>query len=280
MDHEKKIIYRKVLWNNEYYYEYLFINLNKQLCLPTKIPEKYLKRILNQTIFQFTNCYEVQSKPNCEIQKISKTTLFDGIWLLADDCMGKGALEDTENIVQFMSFIINDAQLIQNFNLEKKDGIQVYSLYHGTHAKNVDSILQTGLLESNGMLGNGIYCGTFWKACRFACFSQTYEKQDGAIFRIIVKGNIKILPNDKWKCSCCENIIADHLSYWKYSETYDGICAKPTITSLINKDGKPKYLLKNEEWCIKKEFIILTHVGLINCTDYQYNPLDRKIHIN
>ena len=283
MDPRKKIIYRKVIWNNDYYYEYLFVSLNNTLCLPYEIPERYLTRIFNTIVFQNITCCKVLSNSN-NITSITKNDILNGngIWLVADDCNGKGAIENINNVQQFMSIVINteDAKLIQDFDKEfLKNGIKVHSLYHGTNVKNILSILQTGLKETYGMLGNGVYLGTFWKASRFACFSQLYEKQDGAIIRVIVKGNIKHLPLKTWICACCNNIVADHNSQWSL-ENFNGICAKPTkLEDEMAKDGKPKYLLRNEEWCVQKDCIKITHLANISTTENHYNPLDRQIQI-
>ena len=275
MDFEKKVIYRKILLQDKWYYEFLFVPHKNILILPIKIPSKYMSRIINIQ----NNYVEVISTKN-NVLLVSKHSLLnsDGIWLLGNDCIGKGGIEQIHNVTQFMSIPINlkDAQIVQEFN-KSLEQLNVYSLYHGTHVKNIQSILRDGLDETYGMLGNGVYLGTFWKASRFACFSQTYEKQDGAIFRVIVHGSIQNLPLENWKCECCDNIIADHASKWKTN--YNGICANPTKTNLINKDGKPKYLLRNEEWCVQKQNVQLSHYALIQSSNYQYDPLCRKIQI-
>ena len=56
-------------------------------------------------------------------------------------------------------------------------------VYHGTARANAKSITSSGLQPSQGMLGNAVYFGSFWKAMRFAVMTQDYAKRDGAIFR-------------------------------------------------------------------------------------------------
>jgi hypothetical protein len=142
--------------------------------------------------------------------------------------------------------------------------------YHGTDAKNAESIEKEGLKESWGMLGKAVYVGSFWKSCRFACFNKLYHAQPGKVFRVFAFAKvIEHFPNETWQCLCspeCKKSSSDHLGIWQIMN--DG--------AHVNV-GNIKGDLKNEEWAFKERFIHVTSFAEIQ--PYEYSPFKRNILI-
>jgi hypothetical protein len=114
-------------------------------------------------------------------------------------------------------------------------------MYHGTAECNVDTIKASGLQPHAGMLGFGVYLGTFWKATRYACLTQSYKPQSGSVFRVFAfPTNLIELPST-WKCDCgcLTPEIADHKGALKHDIHLS--------QSHLKRDGR----VKNEEWVIK-----------------------------
>lgn len=110
-------------------------------------------------------------------------------------------------------------------------------LYHGTAARNVDSILRTGLRAGSeaGMMGRGVYFGSCGKACRFAIATSAEDRQahegGGAVARCIVdmRGvRLKVLDvtgAGETECMCRPCVsggrhtlrrrLVDHEGLWK-----------------------------------------------------------------
>ena len=262
------IIFRKQIWQSVEYTEYLLSVVNSELVLPSRIPDKYLYRIQKSS----KNITEVLSTP-FDIAQHYKN---NDVWIVANDCVAKGEFKPTNlaGISQFMGIQISKeaCKLILDFDA----GLTPLSLYHGTSETNKCKIVQDSLDETIGMLGNGTYLGTLWKARRFACFSQDYQKQQGVIFRVLAFANtIKTVPLQNWKCSCCQSIISDHFSKWK-EEEYDGIHALACKDqSGVCKDGSAKYLLRNEEYCFKRSLLKCTHYIEAFAKQNHYDPLER-----
>lgn len=268
------IIYRK----RDFFYEYYLTPINNILCIPKITPQKFDNRIQCFSIFKGYKCIEVKSN----VQPFSEINFHylahcEGVWIVADDTIKKGDFkpEGVEGKRQFFGMEIDEqCEIINLFDSFLNPTIKVLSLYHGTNQENMSQIIQNGYKETEGMLGKGVYMGTFWKGARFACFDKKYVKRKGIITRNIVFGNIAEL---KEKCDCnCDSKISDHLSIWR--KNFDGLhCTKQEQSTGIGRDGKPKYLLKNDEWIVKSTNIILTHSANIEIKGESYEPLNRSI---
>lgn len=154
-------------------------------------------------------------------------------------------------------------------------------LYHGTSKSNYSSILNNGLQETHGMLGQGVYLGSFWKACRFACRTQSYEKiEDPLVIRVVVMAkHILNRPGDRCECDACKEdpglmpFYTDHLSTWKQ---WNDAVYLPSSKLMSG-----KYVVKNAEWAVNKENVTVQQAVDIDglSVDWSaYKPLQRNIH--
>ena len=295
------IVYRKRLSQNALFAEYLLVpDENSSLILPEILPERYHSRIISTRIYKNRKCIEVRSNHTMEPEYITNEDILKGfgVWVLADDCKKKGDFipEKLDGIAQFMGIPILYCDIVIQFDAslifsvftanDPSKTYKVLSLYHGTDKISAENLSRHGIFnESQGMLGMGAYFGTFWKAARFACFSQTYEKRSGAVFRVIaICKTMQEFPNATWSCncgnsSCIAPSISDHQTLWR--SNFDGAHASQSITPIgVCKDGSPKYALRNEEWVIKPDLVRITHWALIDNCEMHYNPMQRNLHIN
>lgn len=257
--------------------EYFLIYYNDELRIPNTVPQKYSHRIDYQFTVENVDFYCVKSIPynNPPLIKL-KDVQSNGVWICAGDCIQRGITNDINFFGIKISKIHATAILMIDDILCKEENVdEMIVTYHGTHSSNTESILKNNIKESNGMLGTGIYTGSFFKAARFAAWGQNYIIQPGTIFRCLVsKKNLSELKN---KCSCCDSYISDHKSLWR--EYCDGIYVLPVETSEFTRDGSKKYLLRNEEFCTKS-VTILSYANL-NMKTYSltYDPNYKEILI-
>lgn len=268
------IIWRKRYWRNKLWIEYLFVPNENKLMLPKSLPKRYNKRIITQNDFDV----EVKSLHSDIHQHITNYDLNNckGIWLLVNDCQNN----------QFMNieFLKEDSLSVINFDTQNcYDKFEhPLSLYHGTSSDLLQSCT-VNLNPSDGMLGYGIYLGTFWKASRFATRDQNHTIRNGSILRYIVfPTQIIEFPRINWICHClkCKNNnwasnVSDHETKWKLI----GDAAHALPTKGLN-EGSNKWVLKNEEWCVNCP-ILLTHTANINLNTIEphYDPYQRNIYI-
>lgn len=132
-------------------------------------------------------------------------------------------------------------------------------MYHGTSREAADAIVSSNTLKASsiGMLGSGVYLGTFWKAARFASRDPvTYEVRRGAMFRV------RVLPKLPWwqqrglwtppagfACDCrlCEE---RDVSAWKRARINHRGTWRETHYGAI---AVPEYNSKTQEWLVKNE---------------------------
>ena len=287
------IVFRESELDNKQFHEYLVVCENGILKNPDTLPSRYQSRIHSTQTIQDILCIKVLSLREKNVQLITHDAFVKslGQWIVADDCSARGSFEDIPNMITFMTFKIDDETARQitaaDFFLSRTIS-KPLSLYHGTKQCNVSNILKCGLLPSIGMMGNAIYLGTVWKASRFAALSQTYEKQNGSIFRVLTFPiSCVTFPRSSWQCSCekCQlnswaSAIVDHCGLWQ--STYDCAHVKTTKGEGFFKDGSQKYLIKNDEWAVISQ-TFPTHYAAINTSSLflpHYDPKFRDITIS
>jgi hypothetical protein len=268
------IIYRKRYWTNKFWLEYLFVPSTDHFELPKTLPPRYTNRIVKQN----DHSIEVKSLYSDNFQSIHKHYLLHclGIWLVANDCQNQ----------HFMNIPIHNCDEIIDFDKINFKSLHPLSLYHGTSKELLQECTKT-LNPSHGMLGFGIYLGTFWKACRFAVRDQSYHIRNGSILRYLVfPSNIIEFPRLNWTCLCQKCLdndwaanISDHDTKW--SLIGDAAHASPCQGIGVRNDGQQKWALKNEEYCVNCP-ILLTHTANINLDTVEphYDPYQRNIFIN
>lgn len=272
------IIYRKRVIDSNTFYEYLVLFKNGLLVLPEELPERYKGRTMTLQYVYGIAMREVDSTPFSECEEFSMARLekSSGIWIVRDDCVEKGHYtpDKIPGKAQYFSVPIDymtRLNIDQAALLMRDTGPTV--LYHGTELTNVESIRKEGLKSTLGMLGWGVYLGTFWKATRYACLTQDYKPQSGSVFRVFAfPTNIIELPSPSWKCTCgCSTPdIADHTLSLKNDIHVS--------QSHLSKDGR----IKNEEWVIKGK-TFLQQCAKINEATFpspHYDPTFRGTLIN
>jgi len=278
------IICRNREWNDIHYKEFLFeYDIKTNLLKLAKWHPRFNKRILTkeEIIIDTINykCVTVDSKA-FDMEEFSsyKIKNTQGIWLVPNDIVKKGEnkFEKIEGKRCFFDVAIQeeDAQILEVFFDKQKISKDFPMVaYHGTDLIHAKSIEKEGLKESWGMLGKAVYVGTFWKACRFACFDKQYHAQPGQVFRLYAFAktfqHFPFDPEKLWECPCsteCKKHCSDHLGIWQIMN--DG--AHVNI-------GNSKGNLKNEEWAFKERFVFLTSYAEIE--PYTYNPFKRNIQI-
>ena len=275
------MLIRERYFQSQKFFEFLFVYKDGELVL-SPWQSKFTGRVESHRIIPECNGGEdlilVKSQTFDKEEEISHDKLENsqGIWIVPNDCIEKGEYTPggIEGIAQFYDTVINKKDCKRVLHICDKLFINInfpISAYHGTEKINQSQILKNGIQESYGMLGHAVYLGTFWKACRFACFTKDYFAQPGIVYRVLVfLKSFQEFPFESWECSCdakCGSSISDHLSTWKLS--HDGAHVS---------QGTQKGDLKNEEWAVKDRVITLTHVAEI--VPYHYNPLKRNIKIN
>lgn len=248
-----------------------------------------------------------------------------GVWIVADDCSPRGAFAPAGVAarVQWMSVPVDegDATLLRSLHGTIRalagispDAPDPLSLYHGTATAAVPAISASGLLATHGMLGEGVYVGTLWKAARFASMTQAYEPRPGAVLRVLCFATkFAELPRPSWACACerctphsepvapltssgtveagarasglgLSATICDHASVWA-REGWDGAHARVSDVPVGTcRDGTPKYLLRNEEWVIRPSLVVPSHVAEVDAATLSsggvhYEPLHRGARI-
>lgn len=224
------------------------------------------------------------------------------VWLVKDDFIGKGSFvpQHVKNKCVYFDTKIStrdslkilrhghDIRILLGCNLDP------LSLYHGSGGDSKDSILYNGLFPSFGMLGDGVYLGTFFKACRYASRHQDYSlRTEGFIFRCLVfvsQCNITEYPNLTHACKCHKCIVessgfervSDHLSLWN---TKMGCGVAITVSDSafgFKKSGEPKYLVKNAEWAFQPEFVCVQEFAPLDLSSVMgphYHPLQRNCKV-
>ena len=102
-----------------------------------------------------------------------------GIWLSKGDSISYGGTPPKVYGISLSSCLISILELLESpFRV----------MYHGTDEINYQNICEKKLLPTLGQLGFGVYVGTFWKACRFACRTQDYTlRENPLVFRLYVR---------------------------------------------------------------------------------------------
>lgn len=272
---ETMIIFRKRTLKR-IFHEFLVCMKNGELCQLDALPSRYANRVISQFSIYGTPAIEVNSSPFpiCEFASIEKIERGTGVWISQNDCVKKGhySPEQVSGRAQYFSVHIDatTCMMIDQASCILKDESPTV-LYHGTSRNNVYSILKQGLKPTIGMLGYGIYFGTFWKATRYACLTSNYSPQKGCVVRVYAfPENLVELPDGKWKCQCGCTVpeISDHFNVHQ-SDIH------------LSQSNSTKGQVKNEEWLIKSPVFLQEWAG-INESSFpspHYDPLFRGTKI-
>lgn len=242
--------------------EELFLELKDgKLSLPLQIPRRFLNRITQEGDF-----FWVDSKPHHDLPLRNYASLRDGIWITRDDLTFRGGITLFGVPIQEIQWPF------------PKNNIRV--AYHGTAKANLESIRLLSLLPSVGQLGNGIYVGSFWKACRFAGRDQNYEmREEPLVMRVLWKEeNMISFPRlEECECKICDARSSEQRKACGHLLVHTDTCAELRV----GKYSTGKWITQNEEWAIPKVLRISECMELQKDTisGPHYDPLQRDIKI-
>lgn len=212
------------------------------------------------------------------------------LWVTSGDLRPSGGFGDSiapKWAVYGIPLPVEAIQQFYNAFQALKDPMEVIIAYHGTDAKNHAAICAEGLKETFGMMGHAVYLGSFYKACRYAKFTQDYEpRKQGIVFRCCIStkefGLLKPIADGSAKpcpCSRCRPVsdraqaqVADHAALWKQS--FDAILVPVEATRY----GNSNYVIRNEEYAVKRHCVSIMDARFLDMSsmlDAPYKPLQR-----
>ena len=255
---------------------------------PHSLPEGF--KVVEEKTFKDEKAVHVEHLYQ-GIQFVSRDSIRAGVWILASDCIPRGEFEP-EGVAgrrTFFGIPIHDESALSILAFQETlQVVKPISVYHGTDYA-LEAKVAAGLEETYGMLGYGVYCGTFYKAARFACLTQDYKRRHGTVFRAIAFAyNIREYPMEDYWCTCerCTKYdwaakISDHGTWWKLQGFEGAHASAITDSSGLCRDGKAKYPLRNEEWVFPCERLVLTHLARIDQSNMPgtYDPMFRDVKI-
>ena len=280
------------------------MNSSGAVSLWKELPLKYSLRIVKQA----DDVFWVQSSPHLASTRTTINGLKEGIWICEGDCRAFGGVQPSlfgiplETPVQ-TSFTLHKDLLL---SWSSQVWIEARVGYHGTSYEHYQGICASGFKCTFGMLGTGVYLGSFWKACRFAARDQEYVlREKPTVLRVVwtcKEENIMTFPRPLMYCLCCECYLrpeqrsfCGHTLDWKSDAK---VYPKKVPAEL--KDGqeirywagylKPtkfpnseKTVTQNEEWVLNPSCIVrlseCVTLNLDTVAKPHYDPLQRDIKI-
>jgi len=261
---------------------------------PTSMPSKYANRCKASS----GEYHWVDSRRHTEPYFTNSKVLKEGMWICEDDFTPRG---NVDAAVFGMPLPPNPFQGAQEFFDCWAKGIKVRVAYHGTSKECFKQIAKSELKCTFGMLGTGIYVGSFWKACRFAARDQAYElRTDPTVLRVLwtcdeddilmfprktsdgycLCGRCYLNPEQKPYCAHVADFTRDakfppQKPYgrgpWKAGQLFP--CKYPS----------GKWATQNEEWIINPSLLVSLEQAMeldgSTLEKPHYNPLQRNIKV-
>jgi len=287
-----------------HFFELLVCRDAQSLQLPPKVPEKYSQRILKS----HCNVHLIRSASHTESTLTNLELLKDGIWICEGDCEEFGG-------VGASVFGIELSTEAQGAFLTHKDLLCSWSTvpwrksrvaYHGTSFENYLGICANGFKCTFGMLGTGVYLGSFWKACRFAARDQEYKfREKPSVLRVVWScedHQVLHFPRKIMYCFCgdCykrpeQRSFCGHAMDWTseakifpeklFRDQVPGEDTRYYAGSLkpCKYPDSQKFVTQNEEWVLNPSCIVrLAECAILNLNTVvreHYDPLQRNIEI-
>lgn len=290
-------------------WEFFVLLTHEGFSLPSEIPSQYQNRITysNQ---EKTWCL-IKSAPHEVSTRTSKLFLQkSGIWICEGDCESFGGISPcvfgiplTEKTLT--TFETHRSEL-HHYLQSKLQCAWITSRvsYHGTSHEHYLGICAQGFKSSFGMLGTGVYLGSFWKACRFAARDQEYKFRDTpTVIRIVwtcKSEDILHFPRKIMYCLCSECYLRQeqksfcgHTLDW---QTHAKVYPEKTPREYVEGQDKryyagylkpckfpnsEKFITQNEEWVVNPSCIHrIAESVVLNLDSVEkpfYNPLQRNI---
>jgi hypothetical protein len=293
-----------------YFFELLVLLEDETFVLPSKFPERYQSRA-KFTCTEGTDTLSfIYSSAHSSSTRTNRNLLKQGIWICEGDCEVLGGVNPSVfgmplSLEASKAFINKYEILLQQYKGAqpiKKTRIA----YHGTSFENYLGICAQGLKCSYGMLGTGVYLGSFWKASRFAARDQHYKfRETPSVLRVVwlcEDEDMLHFPRKIMYCFCAECYLrpeqrsfCGHTMDWQsdakvFPEKMQVDRSEGQGTRYWAGSLKPckfpdseKWVTQNEEWVINPSCIIrLGECATLNLDSVEqthYNPMQRNIKI-
>ena len=287
------------------FFELLVFLENDVLVLPSVFPEKYKSRILSthgdSVVFLDSSAHSSSTRTNRNLLK-------QGIWICEGDCEPLGGVSPSVfgiplSLEACKAFSTHNEALVQRSKVALK---KTRIAYHGTSYENYLGICALGFKCTFGMLGTGVYLGSFWKACRFAARDQNYKfRETPSVLRVVwtcEDQDMLNFPRKIMYCFCGEcymrpeqRSFCGHTMDWQddakvFPEKVPVDRIKGQGTRYWAGSLKPckfpdsdKWVTQNEEWVLNPTCIIrLAECATLNLDSVEqthHNPLQRNIKI-
>lgn len=268
------------------------------LAAPCAIPERYRSRATSIR----ADVFHVHSSAFVEPPRLDRASIDKvGLWVIPADARPMGGLP-SEGVsdaacVYGMPVQHSEAELQSTCaavqHLTTRPSPQLV-LYHGTSEHAWASIAREGLRATFGMLGVGVYLGSFWKATRFAARTQEYamRSEGGCIARVYVhSGTIQNIPQraaPEYACPCAEcseaqaaggaalerSAHTDHETRW----ARDAACVGLHLSARRCASDPSLWILRNAEWCLRASCLSVQNAAALNLQSVsadRYDPLQR-----
>ena len=269
---------------------------------PAAVPPRYLHRVYARTECRGMEVLHVYSSVFKTPSLLDRVSIAQsGVWIVAADAIPAGEVLE-EGVAAKCS--VFGLPLAESFEAIAEVCSSVCAprpqpnlvLYHGSSSSNWMSIAATGLRPSKGMLGMGVYMGSFWKATRFAARTQEYQlrEEGGCISRVYVfAASLHAMParqTPAYVCPCdeCATLMkhgspaslerlahTDHESRWAADETCDGLYLEPRRCET---DAR-RWIVRNAEWCVRPRCLSVQNGARLDMQSVfaeRYDPLQRS----
>jgi len=246
--------------------------LGQPLACPAALPSRYAQRASKVGEFSGQEVILVQSAAFELPLLLNATSLrLNGLWIVPADARPAGGIPEdgVQDLVRVfgLELLPSEHELRQVCALASSGSPPDCVLYHGTSLDAWAGIQQHGLMASKGMLGTGVYLGSFWKATRFAARTQDYtlrRQGEACIARVYCFCPQLQDWSEKatsYECACEEctsarlrggaalerSTFTDHESRWAFDASCSGVFM-PTRKSSIDAN---LWIVRNAEWCVR-----------------------------
>jgi hypothetical protein len=278
--------------------------MGQPLASPSSVPSRYAQRSAKVGEVGGRAVYEVSSAVFAQPVQLNAASLeTQGIWIVPADARPMGAIPDdgVPSAVAVLGIALaHSEQELQKVCacVHAANSTPDCVLYHGTSTTAWPSIQASGLQHSQGMLGAGVYLGSFWKAARFAARTQTYQlREQGEALVARVYCFCPVLDDwttrtETYACACAEcsraralggaalerSVFTDHESRWALNAECSGV-HMPSRKSRVDPS---LWIVRNAEWCLRAACCRVQNAALLDMQSVvreRYDPLQRSQRI-
>ena len=268
---------------------------NDTFVFPIELPIKYVDRCKAR----FKNSVWINSNRHTTPHYTTTESLKDGLWVCEDDFTPRGNVSAAVfGIALPQNPFIENRSLLDSW---ASPTLRVRVAYHGTSKEAFKEIVHSELKCTFGMLGTGVYIGSFWKACRFAARDQVYQEREfPTVMRILWScedSDILHFPRSyiNGYCFCARCYLnPEQKPYCAHVADFTRDAQFPPVKPLGQGHWKAgqlfpckypsgKWVTQNEEWIVNPSIIIgiqqAMQLDKTSLARPHYDPLQRNIRV-